>query len=85
MVATEEGERHINSSGPLQLVSNVWGADATCKTKRIFIGYGRDDEHVPGLEYAKRFCARRALARPFMFGQSFSSARSRDDACGVWC
>ena len=54
-------------------------------TKMIFIGYGRDDEHVPGLEYEKRFCARRPQAGLFMFGQSFSSAGRRDDACGVWC
>ena len=46
----------------------------------IFIGYGRDDEHVPRLVCEKRFCARWPLARPFMFGQSPSSAGLRDDA-----
>src|SRR5580704_17996204 len=66
------------TSGRLQLIGNVSGADVARKTKRIFIGYGRDDEHVPGLVYAKRFCARPPLARPFMFGQSFSSARQRE-------
>jgi hypothetical protein len=57
-------------SGPLQLIGNVWGADRARKTKGLFIGYGRGDEHVPGLEYEKRFCAQRALAGPITFGMS---------------
>ena len=40
--------RDLTASGPLQPISNVWGADGVRKTKRILIGYGRDDEHVPG-------------------------------------
>jgi hypothetical protein len=48
--------------GPLHITEFSW---------RIFIGYGRDDEHGPGLECEKRSCARRALARLLMFGQSF--------------